>query len=114
MDSFACGFETRCFAPQTVEATDVSFRLIESRNRFLCYAYVRSFFICNLDVVRLISEFVKFSYLFHEHIVTVSKFRRRAQNLTMYPTSCKLRLRRLRIFAQIFEAVKFSGAAAST
>ena len=72
------------------------------------------FFIYDLDVVRLISEFVKFSYLFHEHIVTVSKFRRRAQNLTTYLVSCELRLSQLQIFAQIFEAVKFSGAAAST
>ena len=29
MDSFACGFKTRRFAPQTVEATGVSFRLME-------------------------------------------------------------------------------------
>ena len=58
MDSFACGFETRCFAPQTVEATGVSFRLIESRNRFLCFAYTCSFNYCallyNLQLLRRI------------------------------------------------------------
>ena len=37
MDVFACGFKTRCFAPQTVEATDGSFRLIKLRNRFLYF-----------------------------------------------------------------------------
>ena len=38
MDLFACGFKTRCFAPQTAEATDGSFRLIKLRNRFLYFA----------------------------------------------------------------------------
>ena len=52
MDSFACGFETRCFAPQTDEATGVSFRLMESRKRFLCFAYACSFFVIVSSFIR--------------------------------------------------------------
>lgn len=73
------------------------------------------FFIYDLDVVRLISEFVKFSYLFRVFSLRQSlnvedaapKFDNVSSELQAATSSCE------KNFEQIFEAVKFSGAAAS-
>ena len=40
VDSFACGFETRSYAPQTVSATAGSFRLMKFGNHSRCFASV--------------------------------------------------------------------------